>query len=182
MTKYLPRAVSLMALAHLTIELCNNFMPVVYPVLITAMGLTYTQVGLVVLVSAVGSSLLQPVFGYLSDRWGASRMTVVSVAWIGVVMGLVGFAWSYPSLMLLVGLGALGSSAFHPAGATIASTPGSKRRGAAMSIFSVSGNIGTHRFQMRRHFRRLRNNRHVGITQCITGRLNLCINIAQKNA
>jgi len=132
-----------MALAHLTIELCNNFMPVVYPVLITAMGLTYTQVGLVVLVSAVGSSLLQPVFGYLSDRWGAPRMTVVSVAWIGVVMGLVGFAWSYPSLMLLVGLGALGSSAFHPAGATIASTPGSKRRGAAMSIFSVSGNIGT---------------------------------------
>jgi FSR family fosmidomycin resistance protein-like MFS transporter len=143
MSKYLPRAVSLMALAHLTIELCNNFMPVVYPVLITTMGLTYTQVGLVVLVSAVGSSLLQPVFGYLSDRWGAPRMTVLSMAWIGVVMGLVGFAWSYPSLMLLVGLGALGSSAFHPAGATIASTPGSKRRGAAMSIFSVSGNIGT---------------------------------------
>ena len=60
MTKYLPRSVSLMALAHLSIELCNNFMPVVYPLFIMSMDLSYTQVGLVVLVSSAGSSLVQP--------------------------------------------------------------------------------------------------------------------------
>ncbi len=143
MTKYLSRSVLLMALAHLTIELCNNFMPVVYPLFITRLELSYTQVGLVVLVASMGSSLVQPIFGYLSDRWGATRMTVLSVAWIGLVMGMVGFVQSYVVLILLVGFGALGSSAFHPAGVTLASRSGAKRRGTAMSVFSVSGNLGT---------------------------------------
>lgn len=139
----LPRAIFLMALAHLTIELCNNFLPVVYPLFIKKLDLTYTQVGLVALVSSVGASLMQPVFGYLSDRWGAPRMAVASVAWIGLLMGVAGFASTYALLVLLVGLGALGSSAFHPAGATLASTGATGRRGASMSIFSVSGNLGT---------------------------------------
>ena len=143
MTKYLSRTVLLMALGHLTIELCNNFMPIVYPLFITKLDLSYTQVGLVVLVAAVGSSLVQPVFGYLSDRWGSTRLTVLSIAWIGLVMGTVGFAHSYVALILLVGLGALGSSAFHPAGVTLASLGSAKRRGTAMSVFSVSGNLGT---------------------------------------
>jgi FSR family fosmidomycin resistance protein-like MFS transporter len=58
-------------------------------------------------------------------------------------MGTIGFARSYVALILLVGLGALGSSAFHPAGVTLASTSGAKRRGTAMSVFSVGGNLGT---------------------------------------
>ncbi len=143
MAKYLTSFVFLMALAHLTIEVCNNFLPIIYPLFITKLELSYTQVGLVALVAAVGASLVQPIFGYLSDRWGAPRMTVFSLAWIGLMMGLVGFAQSYGMLLLLVALGALGSSAFHPAGATLAARHSSKRRGAAMSVFSVSGNVGT---------------------------------------
>ncbi len=139
----LPRYILLMALAHLSVELCNNFLPIVYPRLISSMGLTYTQVGLVAMVAATGSSLVQPVFGYLSDRWSAPRMTIVSIAWLGLLMGLVGLARNYLLLVLLVALGALGSAAFHPAGATLASTQVGRRRGAAMSVFSVSGNVGT---------------------------------------
>jgi FSR family fosmidomycin resistance protein-like MFS transporter len=70
-------------------------------------------------------------------------MTVFSIAWLGLLMGMVGFTWNYPSVVLVVGLGALGSAAFHPAGATLASTRGGNRRGAAMSVFSVGGNLGT---------------------------------------
>ncbi|MEW5961877.1 MAG: MFS transporter, partial [Chloroflexota bacterium] len=139
----LPRLIVLMALAHLSVELCNNFMPIVYPLFISSMDLTYTQVGIVALVAATGASLVQPVFGFWSDRWGAPRMTIVSIAWLGLLMGLVGLAWNYPILVLLVGLGALGSAAFHPAGATLASLHGGQRRGAAMSVFSVSGTVGT---------------------------------------
>ncbi len=143
MVSQISRSLSLMALAHLTIELCNNFMPVTYPLLINRLGLTYTQVGIIALVAGICTSLSQPVFGYLSDRWGARRLTVLSVAWVGLLMGLVGLTWNYLSLVLLVGVGGLGSAAFHPAGATLASTSGSSRRGAAMSVFSVSGNLGT---------------------------------------
>lgn len=131
------------ALAHLTIELCNNYMPVVYPILIPTMGLTYAQVGLVTLVASIGATLVQPLFGFLSDRWKPRRIVVASIIWIGLLMGLVGLTRNYWLLILLVGLGSLGSAAFHPAGATAAGSITTTRRGATLSIFSVTGSLGT---------------------------------------
>ncbi|MBN1992073.1 MAG: MFS transporter [Anaerolineae bacterium] len=144
MFSHLTRLAWLIVGAHLVIELCNNFLPVVFPLFITTIGLTYTQVGIVTLVAGTCGTLTQPFFGYLSDRWGSRQLTVFSLAWIGLTMGLVGFAWNYPSLVLLAALGALGSAAFHPAGATIALTDGKReKRGTSVSVFSVGGNLGT---------------------------------------
>jgi len=131
------------ALAHLTIELCTNYLPVVYPTLITAMGLRYTQVGFVTLVAGAGATLVQPIFGYLSDRWETQRIIILSIIWAGSLMGLVGLVPSYWLLLILVGLGSLGSAAFHPAGATVAGSIATTRPGATLSVFSVSGTFGT---------------------------------------
>jgi len=43
----------------------------------------------------------------------------------------------------MVGLGALGSAAFHPAGASLAAVGVTGRRGVALSLFSVGGNLGS---------------------------------------
>jgi FSR family fosmidomycin resistance protein-like MFS transporter len=130
-------------LAHLTIEVCSNYLPVVYPILITTMGLSYTQVGFVTLVAGVGTSLVQPLFGYVSDRWDTLRIIVLSIAWTGSLMGLVGLIPSYWLLLVLVGLASLGSAAYHPAGASVAGSITTTRRGATLSVFSVSGTLGT---------------------------------------
>lgn len=137
------RPLYLIALAHLVLELCSNFLPVVYPILISTLDLTYAQVGLIALVLGTGTSLSQPFFGYLSDRWDPARMVVVSILWLGLLMGLVGFTWNYLSLLLLVGIASLGSGAFHPAGVIVASAYSGKRPGTALSIFSVGGNLGS---------------------------------------
>lgn len=142
MNNNLTRFLFLIALAHLALELSANFLPVVYPILITTMGLTYAQIGFIALVFGTGASLSQPLFGYLSDRWGPQRIAILSIFWIGLLMSLVGFTWNYISLLLVVGLGSLGSAAFHPAGASIASASSGKRRGASLSVFSVGGNLG----------------------------------------
>lgn len=139
----LVRGLYIIALAHLIIELCMNFLPVIYPVFITTMGLTYAQIGFVALVVGVGATLSQPLFGYVSDRWNPYHITVLSILWIGFFMGLVGLTPTYSVLLLIVGLGSLGSAAFHPAGATIASVTSTTRRGTAVSIFSVGGNLGS---------------------------------------
>ena len=143
MTTYLTRFAFLAALAHLALELCANFLPVVYPHLIEALGLSYTQIGLIAMVFTVGATLPQPLFGYWSDRWQPNLIVVLSIAWIGLLMGVVGLTWSYASLLMVVGLGALGSAAFHPAGATLAAANVIHRRGAALSVFSVGGNLGS---------------------------------------
>ena len=61
---------------------CSQFLPVIYPIVMQTMGLNYTQIGVLALVSSVGTSLAQPLFGHLSDRWDPRRMSALAVAWI----------------------------------------------------------------------------------------------------
>ncbi len=136
------RSLILIALGHFVIELCCNFLPVIYPPLMRTLGLTYTQVGMLALVAGVGTTLMQPLFGYLSDRWNPRQMSALSVAWTGLIMGLVGAMNSYLVVMLVIGLAVLGSAAFHPSGVSIVSTFKKTQRGRAASVFSVGGNLG----------------------------------------
>lgn len=137
------RSLFLVALGHLVIELCSQFMPVLYPVLIDTLALSYTQVGLISLVHGMGTTLIQPLFGYLSDRWDRRWMVVLSLAWLGLLMGLVGLTRSYWALVGLVGLAVLGSAAFHPSAVAVVSSCGNKRRGTATSVFSLGGSLGS---------------------------------------
>ena len=142
MTTYLTRFVFLAALAHFVLELSASFLPIVYPLLITTFALSYSQIGLIAMVVSLFGALTMPLFGYLSDRFGANRMIVFSIAWIGLLMGSIGLAGTYGAIVILVGLGVLGSAAFHPAGAVIAAASAKENRGTAMSFFSVGGNLG----------------------------------------
>lgn len=142
MITYLPRFVFLTALAHFILEICASFLPIVYPLLITTFELSYSQVGLIALIVSLFGSLTMPLFGYLSDRLGADRIIVFSIVWTGLLLGCIGLAGSYWAIIVLVGFGVLGSAAFHPAGAVLAAAGATKHRGAAMSFFSVGGNLG----------------------------------------
>jgi FSR family fosmidomycin resistance protein-like MFS transporter len=137
------RSLFLVALGHLVVELSSQFMPVLYPVLMDVLSLSYTQIGIVSLVHGLGTTLVQPFFGYLSDRWDRRAMVVLSIAWLGALMGLVGLTRSYPWLLLVNGLAVLGSAAFHPAAMNVVSSCGKRRRGAATSVFSLGGALGS---------------------------------------
>jgi FSR family fosmidomycin resistance protein-like MFS transporter len=134
---------TLAGLSHFTLELCHNFLPVLYPLLVVSMGLTYGQIGVIALIVGLVTSLPQPFLGFLSDRFGAYRVSALSILWLGLLMSLVGFAQNYLLFALLVGLASLGSAAYHPAGAVLASAHSRVRRGVGMSIFSVGGNLGS---------------------------------------
>ena len=130
------------ATGHLGLELVSNFLPVVYPTLVAEAGFSFAQVGTVTLVATLGMTLPQPLFGMLVRRFDAGRLVIAAVLWCGLFYGLVGLAGSYWPLLVMVALGGLGSALFHPAGSVVASAARSRRRGAAMSIFSVGGNAG----------------------------------------
>ena len=132
----------LMSLAHLVLESGFNYLPVLYVLLIPKLGLTYSQIGTMVLLMAVAGTITQPIFGWLSDRGDPRRIVVVSLIWGGCLMGLVGFMPSYGALVALVLLASLGSAAFHPPAAALSSVTPAGNRGRAMSLFSVGGNLG----------------------------------------
>src|SRR2546421_10272610 len=63
-----PGGVLGLALAHCFIDACPGALPALLPILQASLGLNYTSVALIGVTSAVTSSLLQPAFGFLTDR------------------------------------------------------------------------------------------------------------------
>lgn len=136
-------AILLVSCAHLLLEVFHQYLPVVYPLLLTKFDLSFAQIGAVALVATTASSLAQPLFGYFIDRWDARRVVAVSVLWLGLWMGAVGLAANYWLLLGIVALAGLGSASFHPAGAAVVSKATRGLKGMAVSFFSVGGNLGS---------------------------------------
>jgi FSR family fosmidomycin resistance protein-like MFS transporter len=110
------RLLSLLALGHLVIDTNQGSLPALLPYLKTALGLTYTATGVIVLMSNVTSSLIQPLFGFLADKTARRWLLPLSVVLSAIGIGLTGVASSYLAVLLLVMVSGFGVAAWHPEG------------------------------------------------------------------
>jgi FSR family fosmidomycin resistance protein-like MFS transporter len=134
----------LMTLAggHFTVDMYSGLLPVLYPVLTDRFDLDLKTVGLVALAYSGASSISQPFFGWLADRYG-TRFTALALAWSAILFATIGFAPNFEVLLLLATLAGLGSGAFHPFGAiTASSVMDDQSRNTAMSVYSTGGTLG----------------------------------------
>ncbi len=136
---------SSVALSHFVVDLLNGQRGVLFTYLSGPLGLTNTTLGLVTTAYILSAALMQPVFGYLTDRVGPRWMVAGGVLWMGALFTLGVAIPGRPGLLLLV-LASIGSGAFHPAG-TMQATLRSRRLIAgrettATSYFFLFGQLG----------------------------------------
>jgi FSR family fosmidomycin resistance protein-like MFS transporter len=136
------RGIAALSAGHFATDFSNGALPALLPFLVTRFELSYTQVGALVLVSALASSLVQPLFGVWSDRRGAVWLLPTGVALAGVGMALAGSSSSYSSCLVFVTVSGLGTAAYHPEGSKFAAYVSGARRASGMSLFSIGGNLG----------------------------------------
>jgi MFS transporter, FSR family, fosmidomycin resistance protein len=136
------RLLGLLALGHLVIDTNQGALPALLPFLKTALELSYTATGVIVLTANVTSSVIQPLFGYLADRTARRWLLPVSVFLSSLGLGLTGLAPSYAAVLLLVLLTGFGVAAYHPEGYRTATAVAGDRKATGVSIFSTGGNIG----------------------------------------
>ncbi len=129
-------------LGHFTVDLYAGLLPVLYPLLIDRFALDLKTVGVVSLAYTGVASLSQPLFGWLADRYG-TRFIGLALAWTGLTFATIGFAPSFPVLVVLAAAAGLGSGAYHPLGALNAGAviPDGQRN-IAMSIYTSGGTLG----------------------------------------
>ncbi|GAB6876347.1 MFS transporter [Thermaerobacter litoralis] len=132
----------LLSLAHLITDVNQGGMPALLPQLKESYGLTYAQLGVVLLVLNITSSLIQPLFGYWSDKRPQGWLVAAGPLLAAVGLALVGYARSYEGVLLAAILCGIGVALFHPEGARAARGVSGGQRATAMSIFSVGGNLG----------------------------------------
>lgn len=140
---WMPQPLILLALSHMVTDLSQGALPMLLPSLKTALDLSYTQIGLLVLVQNVTSSIIQPIFGAITDKMSLPWLLPVSVFLSGLGMAITGFMTSYQGLMFAVILGGLGVAGFHPQASKSAHFVSPEAiRGRSMGVFSVGGNLG----------------------------------------
>lgn len=137
----LPVLIALSA-THLLNDMMQSLIPAIYPIIKTAYGLDFGQIGLITLTFQITASLFQPLVGAYTDK---NPMPYSMVAGMGFTLaGLVGLAYagSYPLLLLSAGCVGLGSSIFHPEATRMARNASGGRHGLAQGIFQVGGQTG----------------------------------------
>ncbi|NUP61093.1 MAG: MFS transporter, partial [Nonomuraea sp.] len=126
---------------HGSVDFYQGAVPALVPFLVAGRGYGYVAVSGIVLAATLSSSIVQPVFGLLTDRWRMPWLIPVSTLVAGAGVALVGVTESYALTWLAAALSGLGVAAYHPESARLArvASAGSHVR---MSWFSLGGTLG----------------------------------------
>jgi len=127
---------------HLAVDFASGAVPALLPFFVLEFDLSYTATAVLMLAVLVSSSLVQPLFGLLSDRRGAIWLLPAGVALGGLGTGLAAVAPRYELVLVLVFLSGIGIAAFHPEGAKFAAYASGRKRASGMSYFNIGGNTG----------------------------------------
>lgn len=134
--------VALVSLGHFTNDMHGNLITSLTPYLVIRGEISTSVAGLVLLSYLIGSSVLQPFFGHMSDRSGRRTFAVLGPLWVGLAAVAIALAGNTATILVLAVLGGIGTAAFHPQAAAMVDRLSHHSKGWVMSIFSMGGNIG----------------------------------------
>src|SRR5678816_371438 len=95
-------SLTLFCVTHFVIDLYSGALGALQPLLLDQFHMSYTQAGILAGVLSFSSSVLQPGWGYLSDRFHSRLFTALAPAVAGIFISSVGLAPSYPVLLGMV--------------------------------------------------------------------------------
>ncbi|HTG14047.1 MAG TPA: MFS transporter [Blastocatellia bacterium] len=123
----------------------DSYSSIIYPLLPlikVKLDLTTTQVFWLAPLYAISSSLMQPVYGYVSDRYARRFFAVFGPTITAVFVSMIGLAPSYGILIVLLVASGIGVGSFHPQAAAMAAQASRERRRIGMAMFSALGTLG----------------------------------------
>ncbi len=136
------RTIWLLAMGHFANDTYSGFLAPLQPLLMQQIGYSLTLAGLLTSIQAVATSIMQPVFGLITDKLRRPWLVILGPLVTALFIGTLGLWRSYEGLAVLILLGGLGTAAFHPQAAALAGQESRARRGMNMSLFVTGGNAG----------------------------------------
>jgi len=140
--KFNLKVLLLLSSGHLVTDLYQGALPVILPFLKAKLMLSYTATGVILLVGSLTSSVIQPLFGYISDRKEKPLLLPLGCFCAALGFSMLSFPVSFTLVVPLVVLSGLGIASYHPEGFRTAHFFTGEKKVTGMSIFSVGGNLG----------------------------------------
>ncbi len=142
MTKKNRWTLTLLCAAHFISDAYSSQIYPLLPLLGEKLALSTAQVFWLAPLYAITSSILQPLYGIISDRYARRFFAVFAPTITAIFVSLIGLAPSYGMLIVILIGGGFGIGSFHPQGAAIASKASGDRRRIGMAVFSAVGTLG----------------------------------------
>jgi FSR family fosmidomycin resistance protein-like MFS transporter len=130
-----------LTLVHFTGDFYSSFINPLMPVFVEHFSLTLTQVGIITGLSRFLAFVVQPPVGYLADHYRTRLFILGGPFLVIILISLVGVAPTFWALVMLVSLGSIGSSMFHPTVAGMISTYSGRNIGFSISVFNMGGTL-----------------------------------------
>ncbi|WP_199753115.1 MFS transporter [Actinoplanes sp. ATCC 53533] len=128
-------------MGHACVDVYQGAVTALVPFFIAEREYTYAAASGLVLAASLLSSVAQPFFGAITDRWALPWLLPASTVLSGVGIGLSGVSGSYGSTLVFAAIAGIGVAAYHPESARLA-RQASAGSHAAMGWFSLGGNLG----------------------------------------
>lgn len=132
----------ILSLGHLVVDIYQGALPATLPFLKEKLSLSYTMTGFILMTANFTSSVLQPLFGFYSDRKTKAALLPMGLLCAGLGFCLLSIPTNYYIILFLVVISGLGIASYHPEGYKTAHFFTGEKSVTGMSIFSVGGNLG----------------------------------------
>ncbi|MEV1082771.1 MFS transporter [Streptomyces sp. NPDC050211] len=130
-----------MSLGHACVDVYQGAVAALVPFFVAERAYTYAAASGIVLAASLLSSVVQPLFGALTDRWAMPWLLPLSAVTGGAGVALSGVGSSYVVTLVAVAVSGIGVAAYHPEAAR-AARAAARGSHVAMGWFSLGGNIG----------------------------------------
>ncbi|MEV0913180.1 MFS transporter [Streptomyces sp. NPDC049967] len=135
------RTILMLSVGHACVDVYQGAVASLVPFFVAERAYSYAAVSGVVLAASLLSSVAQPVFGVLTDRWAMPWLLPASTILGGLGIALSCVSGSYALTLTFVAVSGVGVAAYHPESARVARLV-SRGSHTAMGWFSVGGNLG----------------------------------------
>ena len=132
----------ILSLGHLATDVCQSALPAILPFLKAKLMLSYAMSGAILMASNITSSVIQPLFGYISDKKEKPFLLPFGCLCAGLGLSFIAVPDNFWLVLLLVMVSGLGIASYHPEGFKTASFFTGSRMATGMAVFTIGGNIG----------------------------------------
>jgi MFS family permease len=129
--------------AHMSEHLFNGVIAVILPLMISSLGLSLSQAGALASTRTLMAGVASFPSGFFADLAARRNLLLGScIAMIGMASLGLSLAWSFPVLLVFMGLSGLGGGGFHPQSLAILTAKYRDKRAFALGVHDSSANLG----------------------------------------
>ena len=136
------KVLAILAAGHFVTDINTGALPAFLPFLKEYLDLSYALTASIILAFNITSSVIQPLFGFFSDRWSAKWLLPAGALVASLGLSLIAFSSSYFWILFFASFSGLGQASFHPEGFKTVNFLSGEKKATAISLFHLGGNLG----------------------------------------